>query len=323
MSADPREAVCPKCGQKNRISPTSKRGVFRCGRCREDINVKPDYYAVLGVHPTATAAEIKDRVRLLRKAWHPDKFGQETKAPEEIMKGINEAYAVLSNESERFKYDYSRRAAEKDTRTAPPPPTSEPPPTRPPPKPEPDPTPPPQRNQPKSETFPGASYAPPASKTMTADGCIQVAAKVSLQACALIFVLIVIVVAAISILSAMMPSPQPVTAVDSNRVSTPAPVQVVAPVIKTQYERRKIDLEYILTVYADADTVGSPLSNEIAKVAKQWEVTHPDLLARDDTPSLVTTRAAMNIGRRPLIHDKALLDEDAIRRTFLKSVSNN
>jgi DnaJ-class molecular chaperone len=64
---------------------------------------KRDYYEVLGVSKSASAAEIKSAYRKLALEWHPDK----NKAPEanDKFKEINEAYAVVSDPKKRETYD--------------------------------------------------------------------------------------------------------------------------------------------------------------------------------------------------------------------------
>ena len=64
---------------------------------------KRDYYEVLGVSRTATAAEIKKGYRAKAKQYHPD-ISKETDA-EIRFKEVNEAYEVLSNEESRAAYD--------------------------------------------------------------------------------------------------------------------------------------------------------------------------------------------------------------------------
>lgn len=64
---------------------------------------KRDYYEVLGVSKTATDAEIKSAFRKLAKKYHPDVCKEEGGA--EKFKEAQEAYAVLSNPTERAKYD--------------------------------------------------------------------------------------------------------------------------------------------------------------------------------------------------------------------------
>ncbi|MCI0583676.1 MAG: J domain-containing protein [Chloroflexi bacterium] len=63
-----------------------------------------DYYAVLGVPRTATAAEIKKAFRKLAREHHPDKRPGD-KVAEQRFKDINEANEVLSDPDKRAKYD--------------------------------------------------------------------------------------------------------------------------------------------------------------------------------------------------------------------------
>ncbi len=64
-----------------------------------------DYYKVLGVSESATAEEIKKTYRKLAFRYHPDK----NPGSEEMMKEINEAYAVLSDQKKREAYDSYRQ----------------------------------------------------------------------------------------------------------------------------------------------------------------------------------------------------------------------
>lgn len=70
---------------------------------------KRDYYEVLGVSKTATDKEIKSAFRRLAKQYHPD-VNKEPDA-EAKFKEIQEAYAVLSDESRRKQYDQFGHAA--------------------------------------------------------------------------------------------------------------------------------------------------------------------------------------------------------------------
>ena len=64
-----------------------------------------DYYKVLGVNQEASFEEIKKTYRTLAFQYHPDK----NPGKEEMMKEINEAYAVLSDERKRREYDSYRQ----------------------------------------------------------------------------------------------------------------------------------------------------------------------------------------------------------------------
>ena len=69
--------------------------------------LEKDYYKVLGVSKTATAAEIKKAYRKLAREHHPDKNMSDKKS-EEKFKSISEAYDVLSNADRRKEYDEAR-----------------------------------------------------------------------------------------------------------------------------------------------------------------------------------------------------------------------
>jgi curved DNA-binding protein len=63
-----------------------------------------EYYKILGVEKTASAAEIKKAYRKLALKYHPDK-NPDDKEAEAKFKQISEAYAVLSDEKKRQEYD--------------------------------------------------------------------------------------------------------------------------------------------------------------------------------------------------------------------------
>jgi curved DNA-binding protein len=63
-----------------------------------------DYYQILGVPRTASAAEIKKAFRKLAREHHPDRNPGD-KAAEKRFKDINEAHAVLADAGKRKQYD--------------------------------------------------------------------------------------------------------------------------------------------------------------------------------------------------------------------------
>ncbi len=65
---------------------------------------KRDYYDILEVPRTASAAEIKKAYRKLAMKYHPDK-NPDDKAAEDKFKEASEAYEVLSDEKTRKAYD--------------------------------------------------------------------------------------------------------------------------------------------------------------------------------------------------------------------------
>lgn len=68
-----------------------------------------DYYDILGIPKSASAADIKSAYRKLALKWHPDK-NKESDAHEKF-KEINEAYEVLGNPDKKAKFDQFGHAA--------------------------------------------------------------------------------------------------------------------------------------------------------------------------------------------------------------------
>lgn len=65
-----------------------------------------DYYKILGVSTDASADEIKKTYRKLAFQYHPDR----NPGNEGMMKELNEAYAVLSDQQKRREYDSYRQS---------------------------------------------------------------------------------------------------------------------------------------------------------------------------------------------------------------------
>ena len=68
-----------------------------------------DHYAVLGVSPDASLAEIKRAYRAHAREAHPDKVG-ETAAANDRLASLNTAYSTLKDEDARRVYDAQRAA---------------------------------------------------------------------------------------------------------------------------------------------------------------------------------------------------------------------
>ncbi len=68
-----------------------------------------DFYDILGVSKTSSAADIKSAYRKLALKWHPDR--NKEKDASEKFKEINEAYEVLSSPEKKSKYDQFGHAA--------------------------------------------------------------------------------------------------------------------------------------------------------------------------------------------------------------------
>ncbi len=78
-----------------------------------DSKQEPDnYYALLGVHPSASPIEIRRAYRESSKKYHPDTTTLPTSTAKAKFQALNEAYAVVSNPDRRLSYDrqvgYSR-----------------------------------------------------------------------------------------------------------------------------------------------------------------------------------------------------------------------
>ncbi len=70
---------------------------------------KRDYYDILGVSKSASAAELKSAYRKQAMQWHPDR--NKAKDAEEKFKEINEAFQVLGDPKKKAQYDQFGHAA--------------------------------------------------------------------------------------------------------------------------------------------------------------------------------------------------------------------
>lgn len=73
-----------------------------------------DYYAILGVLPTAEAVVIRAAYKALAQRYHPDRYAGPKEEANHRMTEINEAYSVLSDVNKRTEYDKIRRSRSQD-----------------------------------------------------------------------------------------------------------------------------------------------------------------------------------------------------------------
>lgn len=69
-----------------------------------------DYYAILGVLPSAEDIVVRAAYKALAQRHHPDKWAGENAEAERRMQEINQAYAILSDAAQRNAYDAQRKA---------------------------------------------------------------------------------------------------------------------------------------------------------------------------------------------------------------------
>jgi curved DNA-binding protein CbpA len=73
-----------------------------------------DYYAILGVLPSAEDVVIRAAYRALANRYHPDKFEGSADEATRRMQEVNAAYAILSDPIKRSEYDKARGAGSQD-----------------------------------------------------------------------------------------------------------------------------------------------------------------------------------------------------------------
>jgi len=75
-----------------------------------------DYYALLGIAPSATASQLRSAWRQLALKWHPDRAGDAATA---TFQKLQAAYTVLADPIARAKYDRRRGEVPRSPRAAP------------------------------------------------------------------------------------------------------------------------------------------------------------------------------------------------------------
>jgi curved DNA-binding protein CbpA len=79
------------------------------------MNCNTDYYAILGVLPSAEEIVIRAAYKALAQRYHPDRFKGSPEDLHRKMSEINEAYSILSDPAKRKEYDTRRsRVSEGD-----------------------------------------------------------------------------------------------------------------------------------------------------------------------------------------------------------------
>lgn len=94
-------------GRKKDEKETKKGNFLTNGKSLNHFNIKMefvDYYKILEITKSATAADIKKAYRKLARKYHPD-LNPNNKDAEQKFKEINEANEVLSDLDKRKKYD--------------------------------------------------------------------------------------------------------------------------------------------------------------------------------------------------------------------------
>ncbi|KAK7396559.1 hypothetical protein VNO78_17651 [Psophocarpus tetragonolobus] len=90
--------------QKSPQDMNIREAVMRAEKALK-ISKRKDYYKILGISKTASAADIKRAYKKLALQWHPDKNVDNREEAEAQFREIAAAYEVLSDEDKRTRYD--------------------------------------------------------------------------------------------------------------------------------------------------------------------------------------------------------------------------
>lgn len=73
------------------------------------MDINKNYYATLGVLPTAQDIVIRAAYKALAQRYHPDRYEGPTDEANRLMEEINEAYKILSDLTSKAEYDKQRK----------------------------------------------------------------------------------------------------------------------------------------------------------------------------------------------------------------------
>ena len=73
------------------------------------MDINKNYYAILGVLPTAEDIVVRAAYKALAQRYHPDRYQGPVEDANRLMKEINEAFSVLSNPAIKAQYDKQRK----------------------------------------------------------------------------------------------------------------------------------------------------------------------------------------------------------------------
>ena len=97
--------VAPQHG--SRFAYAASQRAFATAPMHSRMPREKDYYKILDLDKTATPEQIKDAYRVAAKKYHPDVVGS-AQPDQDKFRDVQEAYAILSNITNRANYDLLR-----------------------------------------------------------------------------------------------------------------------------------------------------------------------------------------------------------------------
>ncbi|KAK3011440.1 hypothetical protein RJ639_012042 [Escallonia herrerae] len=113
-SSSSRDALFNSFGRHNRRGRLTGRPLWAPVVASAAVDGRQNHYAVLGIPPDASSADIKKAYRLLALKYHPDV--SKDSCAGEVFKSIRLAYDILCNETTRKQYDQAVRFQEDTSR---------------------------------------------------------------------------------------------------------------------------------------------------------------------------------------------------------------